>query len=124
MTDLATTEDITIFMTRFYEELLANPVAAPVFEGIDMTAHMPRIVAFWENMLFGGGRYSGSPFEPHVPLGLKQEHFEIWYRTFCRVLNGLYNGPNASLVKTRAHSIAFIFSHKLGLPAPEIELDD
>jgi hemoglobin len=123
MTDLATTDDITHFMNKFYEQLLADPSAAPVFEGIDMQAHMPRIVAFWENLLFGGGRYSGSPFDRHVPLDLKKEHFEIWYRTFCGVLNGLYAGPKASLLKERAHSIAFIFSHKLGLEVPDIHLD-
>lgn len=123
MPDLTNTEDITLFMTSFYDELLAQPIAAPVFEGTDMTAHMPRIVAFWENMLFGGGRYSGSPFEPHIPLDLRREHFEVWYETFCRVLNGLFVGPRATLLKTRAHSIAFIFSHKLGLEAPRIELD-
>lgn len=123
MTDLASADDITRFMTGFYEELLADPTAAPVFEGVDMNAHMPRVVAFWENMLFGGGRYSGSPFDRHVPLDLSKEHFEIWYRTFCQVLNGMYVGPNASLLKERAHSIAFIFSHKLGLEAPDIQLD-
>ena len=123
-TDLATADDITDFMTRFYEELLADPVTAPVFAEIDMAAHMPRIVAFWENMLFGGGRYSGSPFERHVPLDLRKEHFEVWYETFCRVLNWLDVGPNASLVKERAYSISFIFSHKLGLEPPEIRRDD
>lgn len=121
--DLATTADITDFMNRFYDELLADPVTAPVFAGIDMAAHMPRIVAFWENMLFGGGRYTGSPFERHVPLDLEKEHFEIWYETFCRVLNRHYAGPNASLVKERAYSIAFIFSHKLGLEPPAIRRD-
>ena len=123
MTDLTSTADITQFMNKFYDELLANPIAAPVFVDIDMQAHMPRIVAFWENLLFGGGRYSGSPFDRHVPLDLKKEHFEIWYQTFCRVLDGLYEGPKASLLKERAHSIALIFSHKLGLEAPDIRLD-
>lgn len=123
MTDLTSTADITHFMNKFYDELLANPIAAPVFVDIDMQAHMPRIVAFWENLLFGGGRYSGSPFDRHVPLDLKKEHFEVWYQTFCRVLNGLYEGPKASMLKERAHSIALIFSHKLGLEAPDIRLD-
>jgi hemoglobin len=122
-TDLATADDITSFMNGFYDELLADPTTAPIFAKIDLPAHMPRIVAFWENMLFGGGRYSGSPFDRHVPLDLKREHFEIWYATFCRVLNGFHSGPNASLLKERAYSISFIFSHKLGLEPPEIQLD-
>ena len=120
MTDLASPEDIQLFMTKFYDELLATPEAASVFEGVDMSAHMPRVVAFWESMLFGGGRYRGSPFDRHVPLDLKKEHFEIWYQVFCRVLNGLFEGPGAKLLKQRAYSIAFVFSHKLGLEAPDL----
>jgi len=123
MNDLTSTDDIQRFMTGFYAKLLADPEAAPVFEGVDLAAHMPRIVAFWENMLFGGGRYRGSPFDRHIPLGLKKEHFEIWYGIFCQVLNELYSGPNASLLKERAYSIAFIFAHKLGLEAPDIQPD-
>lgn len=122
-TDLATADDITSFMNAFYDELLVDPATAPIFVKIDMSAHMPRIVAFWENMLFGSGRYSGSPFERHVPLALEKEHFETWYATFCRVLNGLYSGPKASLLKERAYSISFIFSHKLGLEPPAIQPD-
>ncbi len=120
MTDLKTTEDITKFMEDFYAVLLANPTAAPVFEGIDMQAHMPRVVAFWGNMIFGGGRYSGSPFERHIPLDLTTEHFEIWYETFCSTLDALFEGPNAKMLKERAYSIAFIFSQKLGLAPPAI----
>ncbi|MFT5233568.1 MAG: hemoglobin [Candidatus Krumholzibacteriia bacterium] len=123
MNDLTNTADITHFMTNFYDELLTDPKVAPIFEGLDMPAHMPRIVAFWENMLFGGGRYSGSPFDRHVPLNLEKEHFEIWYEVFCRVLNNLFEGPKASLLKERAYSIAHIFSHKLELEAPNIILE-
>ena len=122
MTDIETPDDVAHFMEKFYDELLVHPVAAPVFDGIDMEAHMPRVVAFWSNMLFGGGLYSGSPFDRHVPLDLKKEHFEVWFQTFCGVLDGLYSGPRTTMLKERAHSIAFIFSHKLGLGAPDIQL--
>jgi hemoglobin len=120
MPDLSTTEDITKFMEDFYAVLLADPVAAPVFEGVDMQAHMPRVVAFWGNMIFGGGRYSGSPFERHIPLDLTTEHFVIWYEAFCKTLDALFVGPNATMLKQRAYSIAFIFSQKLGLEPPAI----
>ena len=120
MPDLTSSADTTRFMTAFYEVLLRNPTTAPLFAEVDMQAHMPRVVAFWDNMLFGGGRYSGSPFERHVPLDLKSEHFTIWYETFCSCLDDLFEGPNASLLKERAHSIAFIFAHKLGLAPPAI----
>ncbi len=122
MSDISNTVDIEKLMTLFYDRLLVNPIAAPVFASTDMEAHMPRVVAFWSNMLFGGGLYSGSPFDRHVPLDLKKEHFEVWFQTFCGVLDGLHSGPRATMLKERAHSIAFIFSHKLGLGAPDIQL--
>jgi hemoglobin len=120
MPDLKTTDDITKFMEHFYGQLLSNPITAPVFEEIDMQLHMPKVVAFWERIAFGTGQYSGSPFEPHVPLDLKADHFNIWFETFCSCLDDHFEGATASMVKERARSIAFIFSHKLGLPEPNI----
>jgi hemoglobin len=121
MSDINNTDDITRLMTEFYEVMLANPTTAPVFAGTDMQVHMPRIVAFWENMILGGGRYTGSPFEPHIPLNLTTEHFEIWYETFCSCLDAEFAGPNVDMLKHRAHSIAYIFCHKLGLDAPTLQ---
>ncbi len=120
MSDITTTEDITKFMELFYDRLLRNPIAAPLFADIDMQAHMPRVVAFWEGIAFGDSQYRGSPFEPHVPLALTSEHFSIWYETFCSCLDDLFEGTTATMMKERAHSIAFIFSSKLGLPPPAI----
>lgn len=120
MSDITTTEDITKFMEHFYDKLLINPIAAPLFADIDMVAHMPRVVAFWEGIAFGDSQYSGSPFQPHVPLKLTSEHFSIWYETFTFCLDDLFEGPTATMIKERARSIAFIFSSKLGLEPPLI----
>ncbi|RKX28717.1 MAG: sec-independent protein translocase TatC [Verrucomicrobia bacterium] len=120
MSDITTTEDITKFMELFYDRLLRNPIAAPLFADIDMEAHMPRVVAFWEGIAFGASQYQGSPFQPHVPLALTSEHFTIWYETFTSCLDELFEGSTATMMKERAHSIAFIFSAKLGISPPEI----
>jgi len=120
MSDITTTEDITKFMELFYERLLSNPIAAPLFADIDMQAHMPRVVAFWEGIAFGDSQYRGSPFEPHVPLPLTSELFAIWYETFSSCLDELFEGSTATMMKERARSIAFIFSSKLGLSPPMI----
>lgn len=120
MSDLATTEDVTKFMEYFYDVLLANPVAAPIFEEIDMEAHIPRVVGFWDGIAFGHGNYRGAPLMKHIPLGLATEHFVVWYETFTACLDELFQGPVATMVKERAHSIAFIFSSRLGLEPPAI----
>ncbi len=120
MSDISTKDDIEKLMTLFYDRLLDNPIAAPIFSGTDMEKHMPRVIAFWDGIAFGGGTYRGVPFDPHVPLDLKSEHFVIWFETFCGTLDDLFEGPIVAKLKERARSIAFIFSHKLGLEAPEI----
>ena len=124
MQDIETRQDIETFMTLFYDRLLADPVAAPLFDGTDMQAHMPRVIAFWQGIAFGKGGYEGSPFAPHVPLALEPEHFTIWYATFTSCLDDLYAGETADLLRERAHSIAHIFSHKLGLGTPRLQPED
>jgi hemoglobin len=118
--DLATRDDILQFIQNFYGQLLDDPVAAPVFAGIEMQSHIPKVVDFWESLVFGGGQYRGSPFEPHRPLGLTSEHFTVWYGVFCSTLDDLFEGPQTTMIKERARSIAFVFSHKLGLAPPAI----
>ena len=120
MSDFTTVDDITKFMEHFYVRLLSNPIAAPIFDDIDMEAHMPRVVSFWEGIAFGSGQYRGSPFERHLPLELTSELFTIWYETFCSCLDDLFEGAIATMLKERARSIAFIFAHKLGLEEPAI----
>ncbi len=120
MSDISTRDDIEKLMHNFYDQLLANPVAAPIFASTDMQAHMPRVVDFWDGIAFGGGRYRGVPFDPHVPLNLTSEHFVIWFETFSSSLDELFEGPIVEMLKERARSIAFIFCHKLELEPPEI----
>lgn len=120
MSDISNTDDIDQLMQNFYQRLLSDPVAGPVFAGIDMVAHMPKVVAFWDGIAFGGGKYRGVPFDPHVPLELTSEHFVIWFATFCSTLDDLFEGPIVEKLKERARSIAFIFCHKLELEPPAI----
>jgi hemoglobin len=120
MADITTSEDITKFMVHFYDRLLEDPVAAPVFAGIDMVEHIPKVASFWSGIAFGESSYRGAPLMRHIPLGLTTAHFEIWYETFSSSLDTLFTGPVATTVKERAHSIAFIFTSRLGLAAPNI----
>ena len=120
MSDICTRDDIDKLMHLFYNRLLVNPVAGPVFDHIDMEAHMPKVIDFWEGIAFGGGQYRGVPFDPHVPLELTSGHFVIWFETFCGCLDELFEGAVVAKLKERARSIAFLFCHKLNLEPPEI----
>jgi hemoglobin len=84
---------------------------------IDMEEHMPKMYAFWENMLFQKVSYKGNPISVHINLHKKQAleevHFKRWLQLFNECIDGLFAGPKAELAKTRALSIAAIMQIKI-----------
>lgn len=50
-------DDLHDVLTAFYAAIAEDSLLAPYFMGLDMSDHMPRIVAFWSTMLFHMGRY-------------------------------------------------------------------
>ena len=69
-------EDLYPLLEAFYATVEREPLLAPYFAPVDMTAHMPRIVDFWSTLLFHTARYSGTAFRPHAMMpGLTGEHF-------------------------------------------------
>ena len=115
-------DDLHETLVAFYALVEQEPLLAPYFEGIDMTAHMPRIVSFWATMIFHTGTYSGSAFLPHLAMpGLTGQHFERWVATLESTLDARFAGPNTELRKTLAHRIAYSMQVRLGI-APFGEL--
>jgi glycosyltransferase involved in cell wall biosynthesis len=63
---------------------------------LDMSTHMPRIVAFWSTMLFHTGRYSGNAFRPHLNMpGLTADHFARWVAVLERTVDERFEGEVA-----------------------------
>jgi hemoglobin len=109
-------EDLHETLVTFYTRVEAEPLLAPYFEGIDMIAHMPRIVSFWATLLFHTGSYSGSAFLPHLSMpGLSGPHFERWVATLEATLDGRFAGPMTEQMKTLAHRIAYSMQVRLGI---------
>lgn len=113
MRDIATTEDVSLLVNTFYRELLKAKEIRPVFAGIDLEAHMPRMIAFWEFVLLDKDGYNTNVFDKHVGLPLKDEYFDTWLRIFTGTVQALFAGDKADLAISRAQSIAFSFRHKL-----------
>jgi hemoglobin len=111
--DIASRQDIIKLLGHFYDKLLKDDVTHPIFKDLDMQAHIPVIADFWSMVLLGEMNYKGNPFEKHVPLGLKKEHFDSWLQHFNSSIDCFFSGEKATLAKQRAHSIAFIFQSKL-----------
>ena len=113
--DLATRADIESLMRLFYERALADDLLGPKFSAIDMEAHIPKIVDFWQSTTIGGANYTASPFGPHKPLALQQEHFDRWLSLFEQTLNECFAGPIAEQIWQKAGNVANMMRFQLGL---------
>lgn len=103
-------------LTAFYEEVETDTLLSPYFAAVDMHAHMPRIVAFWETMVFQAGTYSGNAFRPHLDMpGLNAQHFARWVGTMERTVNRFAAGPRAERMKDLAHRVAYSMQVRLGI---------
>lgn len=61
----------------FYKQVLDDPVTAPFFDGIDMTAQASKQLAFMAHAFDGPGEYKGRDLRTaHAELLLHDEHFD------------------------------------------------
>jgi hemoglobin len=109
-------EDLHATLTSFYAIVTADTLLAPYFAKIDMSQHMPRIVAFWATILFRSRSYTGNAFRPHLEMpGLTGAHFARWVATLEDVVDARFAGPSTSLLKEMAHRIAYSMQLRLGI---------
>lgn len=109
-------EDLHDILVAFYATLGGDSLLVPYFTDLDMSAHIPRIAAFWSTLLFNTRRYSGNAFRPHQDMpGLTAEHFARWVATLEATVDDRFAGPNASQMKALAHRIAYSMQVRLGI---------
>lgn len=111
--DIKTSADVALLVKTFYDSLLQLDEIKPVFAGIDVDAHMPHMIAFWEFVLLDKEGYTTNVFDKHVNLPLKQEHFALWLDTFDKTVHHLFTGEKAEMAIQRAHTIGYSFENKL-----------
>ena len=108
--------DLSDVLVSFCAALADDPLLAPYFASLDMSTHMPRIVAFWSTILFHTGRYSGNAFRPHLSMpGLTAEHFASWVATLEHTLDARFAGENVERMKDLAQRIAHSMQLRLGV---------
>jgi hemoglobin len=110
--DISTREDVTTLVERFYDHLLRHEQLGPVFNGINIKEHLPRIIHFWSFVLLEEDGYKTNVFDKHLNLPLKPEFFQEWARLFCATTDDLFAGPTAEMAKQRANTLAYTFSSK------------
>ena len=113
--DIHTREDIVLLVDRFYGKVKTDELLAPIFAHVDWPEHLPTMYNFWASMMLGEQTYRDNPFQKHMTLGLKKEHFSRWLELFTQTVNENFYGDKADEIKMRANSVANVFQYKLGL---------
>lgn len=120
MTDLASRSDIERLVDAFYDRVRADDRLGPIFDQVahvDWAAHLPRMYAFWEAVLFGATGFKGNPLAVHRALAQKTpltpREFDRWVALFHESVDELFSGPTADDAKLRAVRIAGIMQHHI-----------
>ncbi len=115
MKDITTRKDIVLLVDSFYAKVKEDDLLKVVFDRVDWAHHLPVMYDFWASIILGAQAFQRDPFQKHIPLGLDLKHFNRWLKLFNHSVDEHFAGFNAEEVKSRAHNIAGIFQHKLGL---------
>jgi hemoglobin len=116
MKTIHTKEDVIYLVDSFYKKVNKDELLSPIFNDfakVDWEAHMPTMYSFWSSILLGEESYSGRPFPKHLPLPIKQKHFDRWLELFHQTVDENFEGDLALEAKNRASNIAEIFSFKI-----------
>lgn len=118
--DISTREDLLLLVKMFYEKLLKDDSINYLFTDIakiNLDHHLPVLVDFWDNVLFGSDTYRNNAMQPHINLHLKsplqKNHFETWLNYFKETIDELFEGDKAFMAKEKAVSIATVMQIKL-----------
>ena len=118
--DIQSRADLNLVIKKFYEQLLVDELVGFLFTEVvklDLEEHLPKLVDFWEDQLFGTRNYTGNPMRIHMNLhrqsSLKKEHFDRWLQFFRQTIDAHFSGPKAHLAIERATSIATVMQLKV-----------
>jgi hemoglobin len=116
-TDIRNIEDIQVFVNGFYGKVRENEKLAPVFasriKDEEWPAHLQRMYAFWNAILFAETGFNGNPMQKHMTLPIERTHFDQWLALFYETIDETFAGPKAEEAKKRAESIAGIMNFKI-----------
>jgi hemoglobin len=120
LTDLQDRADIVRLVNAFYEKVRRDELLGFIFGDVaktDWAAHLPKMYAFWETMLFRTGGYVGNPLAAHarlVPLTtMGRPQFDRWLALFTATVDELFAGENAEHIKSAASDMANVIYAKI-----------
>ncbi|HEY1083099.1 MAG TPA: group III truncated hemoglobin [Prosthecobacter sp.] len=120
LTDIESRAEIEMLVNAFYQRVRSDDLLGFIFEEVahtDWNAHLPRMYAFWETVLFRTGGFSGNPLAVHarlVPLTeMGQSQFERWLEIFCSTVDSLFAGERAEHIKNCARDMANVIHSRI-----------
>lgn len=124
--DIEDRDDLEQVVRAFYGQVKEDGLLGHLFTDVakvDWEHHLPKMVDFWETMLFRSGSYRGNPLRPHLDLATKVPitgaHFERWLERFFGTVDQLYQGEKAEHLKRAAADMARVMQSRLtGEPIP------
>lgn len=118
--DIAGRADIERLVDAFYERVRSDEMLGFIFDGVARTnwsAHLPKMYAFWETVLFRSGGYTGNPLAAHarlVPLtAMGRAQFDRWLDLFRGTVDALFAGENAGHIKRCAEDMANVIHARI-----------
>jgi hemoglobin len=99
-------EGIRNLLRHFYADVRQDALIGPIFNAQikHWPHHLEIIASFWETLIGGPRTYAGPMPMKHVPLHLKEEHFERWlflWQANCRAQ--LPIGPARDMIELANH---------------------
>lgn len=112
--DVLDEEMVHAVVHGFYDEIRADDLLGPIFNGViapdDWPRHLAKMCDFWSSTLLRTGRYDGRPLPPHLAIpGLGEAHFRRWLSLFRATVTRLCPPEVARLFMDRALRIAHSF---------------
>jgi hemoglobin len=118
--DISERKDIELLVDRFYAKVRKDDVIGYIFNdvmAVHWDSHIPRIVNFWEAVLFRRTQFDGNPLQKHLGVDKKERlddvHFQRWLKLFHETVDELFTGEIADAAKYRSKNIAGVFMEHL-----------
>ncbi len=128
-TDILGRDEIVRLVDRFYGKVRDDETLGFIFDkvaAVDWDAHLPKMYAFWQTVLFRDGGFRGDPIGRHarlVPLTeMGRKQFDRWLELFRETVDELFAGENAGHIKRCAEDMANVIHSRINA-IPDARLD-
>lgn len=118
--DISNRNDIELLVNTFYKKVKTDKVIGLFFTDIisvNWEKHLPIMYKFWDNIIFFTGEYEGNPTLLHHHLSsmksIEKKHFQRWNKLFSETVDELFEGENATTIKTRTLNISDIMQKNI-----------